>query len=70
MAKKTMMPPVNDLLLVEEALQRALSGTLKATASARASIESLPDISEYPIYQSLLELELDSDTEWDAFPHS
>jgi hypothetical protein len=70
MAKKTTMLLVNEELLVQEAIGRALFGAGEPAAPARVSLETMPDVSESPYYKALLELDLDSDTEWDAFPTS
>ena len=58
---------VNEELLVQEALGRALFGAEMQAASAGVSIETMPDVSENPFYKALLDLDLDSDTDWDAF---
>jgi hypothetical protein len=70
MAKKTTMLLVNEELLVQEALGRALFSAEGPADSARDSMETMPDVSENPFYKALLEFDLDSDTEWDAFPTS
>ncbi|HEY2951382.1 MAG TPA: hypothetical protein VGK40_02300 [Verrucomicrobiae bacterium] len=70
MAKKATMLLVDEELLVQEAIGRALFGAVEPTASARVSLETMPDVSENPFYKALLEIDLDSDTEWDAFPTS
>lgn len=61
------MPLVNEELLLQEALGRALFGAEMQADSTGLSIESMPDVSENPFYKALLDLDLDSDTEWDAF---
>ena len=70
MAKKTEMLLVNDELLMQEALERALFVANLEADSATDSFETMPGVSENSFYKALLEFDLGSDTEWDAFPTS